>query len=137
MCACVRVRARWGGGARWRWRGRCWEKAALGRLSRHAETGAPIPAALVDALVAAKNANVGLLTCRQLFFGVFDQTIHSREECDTAAILAKLHPQVTRDVSPPFSLSPQTHTHRRTVFAKPAPRPPLPSPSALPPKNGG
>jgi Zn-dependent oligopeptidase len=50
----------------------------------------------VDALVAAKHANVGLLTCRQLFFGIFDQTIHSRETSDTAAVLAELHPKVKR-----------------------------------------
>lgn len=49
---------------------------------------------LVDALVAAKHANVGLLTCRQLFFGMFDQTIHSQEKSDTAAILADLHTKV-------------------------------------------
>ena len=50
----------------------------------------------MDALVAAKHANVGLLTCRQLFFGIFDQTIHSRETSDTAAVLAELHPKVKR-----------------------------------------
>ena len=50
----------------------------------------------MDALVAAKHANVGLLTCRQLFFGMFDQTIHSQEKSDTAAILADLHIKVTK-----------------------------------------
>jgi len=56
----------------------------------------PLQEKLVDALVAAKHANVGLLTCRQLFFGMFDQTIHSQEKSDTAAILADLHIKVTK-----------------------------------------
>mmetsp|Transcript_67432 Transcript_67432/g.152615 ORF Transcript_67432/g.152615 Transcript_67432/m.152615 type:complete len:422 (+) Transcript_67432:596-1861(+) len=74
----------------------CWEAVSLARISRHVETEAPIPKHLVDSLVAAKNANVGLLTCRQLFFGIFDQTIHSQPKSDTAAILAELHPKVMR-----------------------------------------
>ena len=48
----------------------------------------------MDSLVAAKHANVGLLTCRQLFFGMFDQTIHSQEHSDTAAIIKDLHTKV-------------------------------------------
>lgn len=53
----------------------CWEAEPLRRLSRHVDTNEPIPPDLVDKLVAAKNANVGLLSCRQLFFGIFDQVV--------------------------------------------------------------
>jgi thimet oligopeptidase len=74
----------------------CWEPEPLERLSRHIETGESIPTTMVEKLIAAKNANVGLLTCRQLFFGIFDQTIHSRRESDTAAVLKELHDTVMR-----------------------------------------
>ncbi len=74
----------------------CWEVEPLERLSRHVETGESIPAALVEKLIAAKNANVGLLTCRQLFFGIFDQTIHSRRTSSTAEVLRELHTTVMR-----------------------------------------
>ena len=74
----------------------CWESEPLERLSRHVQTGEPIPKQLVGKLIAAKNANVGLLTCRQLFFGIFDQTIHSRRTSSTADVLRELHTSIMR-----------------------------------------
>jgi len=74
----------------------CWESEPLKRLSKHALTHQPIPSDLVEKLVKAKNANVGLLSCRQLFFGIFDQTIHSMPSADTASILTDLHTSVMR-----------------------------------------
>jgi thimet oligopeptidase len=51
----------------------CWQKEALDKMSRHYETGAPIPDALLGALLAAKNANAGVLNMRQIVLGTFDQ----------------------------------------------------------------
>jgi len=54
----------------------CWSKEALQRMSKHHKTGAAIPEQLLDKLLLSKKANGGLLSKRQLLFGIFDQTIH-------------------------------------------------------------
>ena len=50
----------------------------------------------MHALIASRNANSGLLNCRQLFFGLFDQCIHTRAEADTEALLRHYHLSVMR-----------------------------------------
>jgi thimet oligopeptidase len=63
------------------------EPEALARMSGHVDDNSkPLPAELVDALVASKNANVALSSKRQLVFGLLDQTIHSTPDADTAQI---------------------------------------------------
>ena len=53
-----------------------WRPEVLSRFARHHETGEPIPAELVDQLVAARDLNVGVLTLRQVQFGVLDMGFH-------------------------------------------------------------
>lgn len=67
-----------------------WEKEGLVLLSGHVETGEKLPEDFLRKLQAAKNANVGLFTKRQLSFGLFDMHIHSRAEVDSAAVWAKI-----------------------------------------------
>lgn len=70
----------------------CWEPGVLAGFSRHFETGEPLPQGLVDAMVAAKNLNSGVLTLRQLFFATLDLTYHSPGfGGDTTATLRDLH----------------------------------------------
>ena len=54
----------------------CWEWAVLRRLTAHVETGQPLPRALFDKMVAAKNFQSGLGTLRQVEMGLFDMRIH-------------------------------------------------------------
>jgi oligopeptidase A len=54
----------------------CWRPEVLGRFARHHETGDPIPAELVEQLVAARDLNVGVATLRQVQFGVLDMGLH-------------------------------------------------------------
>ncbi len=54
----------------------CWRPEVLSRFARHHETGAPIPTALIDQLVAARDLNVAVLTLRQIQFGVLDMGFH-------------------------------------------------------------
>lgn len=68
----------------------CWQPEALNRMSRHFETGDPIPAELLQALLASRNANSGILNMRQIVLASFDQEIHTSASADTAAVLAKL-----------------------------------------------
>jgi Zn-dependent oligopeptidase len=57
-----------------------WQPEVLGRFARHHETGEPIPADLVERLVAARDLNVGLFTMRQIFLGKFDLLLHGSTE---------------------------------------------------------
>ena len=54
----------------------CWRADVLTRFARHHRTGEPIPAELVDQLVAARDLNVGVTTLRQVQFGVLDMGLH-------------------------------------------------------------
>ena len=54
----------------------CWEPEALALFARHHETGAPLPAAMVERLRAARNFHSGLQIVRQLEFALFDFRLH-------------------------------------------------------------
>ncbi|HSJ29392.1 MAG TPA: M3 family metallopeptidase [Acidimicrobiia bacterium] len=53
-----------------------WRADVLSTFARHHSTGEPIPADLVDQLVAARNLNVALDKLRQMTFGMLDQELH-------------------------------------------------------------
>lgn len=53
-----------------------WRPEVLATFARHHETGEPIPAGLVEALVEARNLNVALATLRQMQFGFLDLELH-------------------------------------------------------------
>jgi oligopeptidase A len=55
----------------------CWEWDVLSGMTAHAETGVPLPRALYDKMIAAKNFQSGLQTLRQVEFGLFDLLLHS------------------------------------------------------------
>ena len=55
----------------------CWEWDVLRHMTRHVDTGAPLPRELYDKMVAAKNFQSGLAMLRQLEFAVFDMRLHS------------------------------------------------------------
>jgi oligopeptidase A len=54
----------------------CWEKEALALMSGHYQTGEPLPDALFDKMIAAKNFQAGMIMVRQLEFSLFDFRIH-------------------------------------------------------------
>ena len=55
----------------------CWEWDVLREMTRHVDTGLPIPRALFERMVAAKNFQSGLAMLRQIEFAVFDMRLHS------------------------------------------------------------
>ena len=55
----------------------CWEWDVLSHMTGHVETGTPLPRALFDKMIAAKNFQSGLGTVRQLEFALFDMLLHS------------------------------------------------------------
>lgn len=58
----------------------CWEYDVLAGMSAHEHTGEPLPRALFDKMLAAKNFQVGLFLARQIEFGLFDMLIYSHPE---------------------------------------------------------
>jgi oligopeptidase A len=54
----------------------CWEWDVLQGMTRHAETGAKLPRALYDKMVAAKNFQSGMQMLRQIEFSLFDLRLH-------------------------------------------------------------
>jgi Zn-dependent oligopeptidase len=71
-----------------------WEPEVLRALSGHyKDRSRKIPKELLDKLVAAKNADVGLLSRRQVFFAALDQAYHDgRPPKDTTAVYARMLP---------------------------------------------
>ena len=54
----------------------CWEWEVLRHMTAHAETGEPLPRALYDKMLAAKNFQSGMQTLRQVEFSLFDMLLH-------------------------------------------------------------
>ena len=57
----------------------CWEWEVLKHLTAHVDTGEPLPRALYDKMLAAKNFQSGLQTLRQIEFSLFDIRIHAEQ----------------------------------------------------------
>eukprot|EP00484_Ammonia_sp_Unknown_P000349 CAMPEP_0197022348 /NCGR_PEP_ID=MMETSP1384-20130603/3264_1 /TAXON_ID=29189 /ORGANISM="Ammonia sp." /LENGTH=798 /DNA_ID=CAMNT_0042450381 /DNA_START=101 /DNA_END=2497 /DNA_ORIENTATION=+ len=76
----------------------CWKSTSLNLMSGHYEDSSrKIPADSVAALAKSKNANCGLLTKRQLYFGILDQTMHTvqnEQGVDTAQLCVELQPKI-------------------------------------------
>ena len=54
----------------------CWEWEVLEHMTAHAATGEPLPRALYDKMLAAKNFQSGLQTLRQVEFSLLDMHLH-------------------------------------------------------------
>src|SRR5690606_28673926 len=64
-----------------------WEPSILKKVSRHVDTGEPLPDALIAKMVARRHMADGAFWTRQAFFGTYDMTLHSAgPELDTTAL---------------------------------------------------
>ena len=54
----------------------CWDKQAIALISSHYKTKEPLPEALLNKLLQAKNFQAGMRTVRQLEFAMFDFKLH-------------------------------------------------------------
>jgi len=84
----------------------CWEWEVLQRLSAHVDSGEPLPRALFDKLIAAKNFHSGLRMLRHMEFALFDLRIH--REHDAAHRLL----QVANEVREQVALAPSADFNR-------------------------
>jgi oligopeptidase A len=54
----------------------CWEWEVLAHMTAHVDSGEPLPRALYDKMLAAKNFQSGMQTVRQLEYSLFDMHLH-------------------------------------------------------------
>lgn len=68
----------------------CWEWEHLQAMTAHVDTGEPLPRALYERMLAARNFHSGMATVRQLEFGLFDMLLHSQHQAGQDSVLALL-----------------------------------------------
>jgi oligopeptidase A len=96
----------------------CWEWSVLEPMTRHVDTGKPLPRELFDKMLAAKNFQSGLQTVRQIEFSLFD--LHLHYDFDPAAgrsaldLLAEVRSRIAVVVPPPYNRFPNNFSH---IFA--------------------
>jgi len=95
----------------------CWEWDVVREMTAHAETGEPLPKALFDKMLAAKNFQSGMGTVRQLEFSLFDLLLHM--DFDPARqhvmdLLAEVRKEVAVMVPPAWHRFPNSFSH---IFA--------------------
>ncbi len=94
----------------------CWEWEVLRHMTAHVDTGEPLPRALFDKMVAAKNYQSGLQTLRQIEFALFDMLLHSAHDPtqDFMPLLKAVRDEVAVLPAPAFNRSAHTFSH---IFA--------------------
>jgi oligopeptidase A len=94
----------------------CWEWNVLQHMTSHVETGEPLPRALFDKMLAAKNYQSGMQTLRQIEFALFDMLLHTEHppSADFMPLLQKVRDEVAVIQSPPWSRTAHTFSH---IFA--------------------
>jgi oligopeptidase A len=96
----------------------CWEWNVLERMTRHVDTGRPLPRALYDKMRAAKNFQSGLDTLRQIELALFDMRLHADFVPGAGRAPLDLLDEVRREVAvllpPAWSRLPNSFSH---IFA--------------------
>ena len=96
----------------------CWEWNVLQDMTRHADSGATLPRALFDKMLAAKNFQSGLQTLRQIEFSLFDMRLHTDYDPGSNKTIQQLLGEVRDEVAvlvpPAFNRFPNSFSH---IFA--------------------
>jgi oligopeptidase A len=100
----------------------CWEWDVLSGMTAHVDTGEPLPRALYDKMIAAKNFQSGMQTVRQLEFAMFDLRLHAEVDAGAGPVpmarvlglLAEVRREVAVIVPPPWHRFPNSFSH---IFA--------------------
>ncbi|MCL1120929.1 oligopeptidase A [Shewanella seohaensis] len=77
----------------------CWQEEALAEISGHYETGEPLPKAMLDKMLAAKNFQSGMMMLRQLEFSLFDFRLHHEYDPAKGARIQETLDEVRRQVA--------------------------------------
>jgi len=96
----------------------CWEHEALDLISGHWESGEPIPQALYDKMIAAKNFQSAMKMVRQLEFALFDFRLHAEYDPARGGRVYEILEQVRQEVAvlqpPEWNRMPHSFSH---IFA--------------------
>jgi oligopeptidase A len=96
----------------------CWQREALDLFAAHYQSGVPLPEALYQKMLAAKNFQVGMQMVRQLEFSLFDFRLHLEYDPDKGPrvyeILNEVRERVAVMVPPSFNRFPHSFSH---IFA--------------------
>ncbi|KLU84773.1 metallopeptidase MepB [Magnaporthiopsis poae ATCC 64411] len=100
----------------------CWTPSQIKSLSKHYETGEPIPDDLIEALIKTKHVNAALFNLRQLHFGIFDMTVHgpatheALEKMDLSSVYNDLRAQISGIKGPEALGEPSTWGNGQACF---------------------
>lgn len=95
----------------------CWEWQQVEAMTAHVDGGAPLPRALFDKMLAAKNFQSGMFTVRQLEFGLFDMLLHSQyqpAEESVLQLLERVRGEVAVNIPPAWNRFANQFSH---IFA--------------------
>ncbi|MGE8287011.1 MAG: M3 family metallopeptidase [Stenotrophomonas sp.] len=95
----------------------CWEWEQVEAMTAHASTGQPLPRALFERMLAAKNYQSGMFTVRQLEFGLFDMLLHSQyqpAQDSVLQVLERVRGEVAVNFPPAWNRFPNQFSH---IFA--------------------
>ena len=93
-----------------------WEWDVPQHMTAHVDTGEPLPRALFEKMLAAKNFQSGMQTLRQIEFSLFDMLLHTQHNPteDFMPLLAEVRDEVAVLQPPAFSRTMHTFSH---IFA--------------------
>jgi oligopeptidase A len=94
----------------------CWEWNVLREMTRHVDTGEPLPQELFQRMTQAKNFQSGMQTVRQIEFALFDMQIHCGLLADQTplGILSQIREEVAVIQPPHWHRFPNSFSH---IFA--------------------
>jgi oligopeptidase A len=96
----------------------CWEWDVVQPMTRHVDSGEPLPRALFDKMLAARNFQSGMQTVRQIEFSLFDMHLHF--DFDPASgksaldLIREIRQQVAVVIPPDYNRFPNNFSH---IFA--------------------
>jgi oligopeptidase A len=77
----------------------CWEREAVDLIAQHYQSGEPLPDALYDKMIAAKNFQAGMQMVRQLEFALFDFRLHAEYSPQQGARVQQILDEVRAEVA--------------------------------------
>ena len=91
----------------------CWEWDVLKHMTAHVDTGEPLPRALFDKMLAAKNFQTGMQTLRQVEFSLFDMLLHTSFDpaSDVMVLMNEVRAEVAVIEAPAYSRLAHTFSH--------------------------
>ena len=95
----------------------CWEWPRVEAMTSHVETGEPLPRALFEKMLAARNFQSGMATVRQLEFALFDMLLHDGRDPASEpvqALLDRVRAEVAVNPPPPWNRFQHQFSH---IFA--------------------